>query len=91
MPLSAAKGMNGKVGVYNIKTGKIKYIKVSDERIVHMEYNKDGDEVWISGWLDGSIYVMDDKTMEVKKKISGSWVKTPTGKFNVYNTRNDIY
>ena len=91
MPLSAEKGVNGEVGVYNIKTGKIQYIKVSDQRIVHFEYNRAGNEVWISGWLADEIYVYDDKTLKLKKKISGSWVKTPTGKFNVYNTRQDVY
>lgn len=91
MPLSAKPGVNGKVGVYNIDTGKITYIDVSKERIVHMEYNQPGDELWISGWLEGAIYVYDDKTLQLKKKITGGWIKTPTGKFNVYNTRSDIY
>ncbi|MDH5655010.1 MAG: c-type cytochrome [Spirochaetia bacterium] len=91
MPLSAVEGANGEVGVYNMDSGEIKYIKVSDQRIVHMEYNKAGDEVWISGWLDGSVYVYDDKTTKLKKRITGGWVKTPTGKFNVYNTMHDIY
>ncbi|MDH5681870.1 MAG: nitrite reductase, partial [Spirochaetota bacterium] len=91
MPLSAKKGVNGQLGVYNIKTGKIDYITISPKRIVHLEYNKAGTEVWVSGWLDNSIYVIDDKTRKVIKKITGPWVKTPTGKFNVYNTRHDIY
>lgn len=91
MPLSSQAGVNGEVGVYNIDTGKMQYIKVSPDRIVHMEYNKDGNEVWISGWLDNSIYIYDDKTLKLKKKISESWVFTPTGKFNVYNSKNDIY
>lgn len=91
MPLSAVEGMNGQAGVYNIQTGQIQYIKVSPERIVHMEYNQAGDEVWISGWMEGAIYVYDDKTLQLKKKITGKWVHTPTGKFNVYNSRHDIY
>ena len=91
MPLSAKEGVNGKVGVYNIKTGKIRYLDVSPNRIVHFEYNKDGTELWISGWLEGALYIYDDKTLKLKKKITGSWLKTPTGKFNVYNSRKDIY
>lgn len=91
MPLSSKAGVNGEVGVYNIDTGKMRYLKVSPDRIVHMEYNKDGDEVWISGWLDNSIYIYDDKTLTLKKRISEDWVYTPTGKFNVYNSKNDIY
>ena len=90
-PLSSKEGVNGEVGVYNIKTGKLKYIKVSDQRITHMEYNKAGDELWISGWLEGALYVYNDKTLRLTKKIAGDWVKTPTGKFNVYNSQHDIY
>lgn len=61
-------------------------------RIVHFEYNKAGDEMWVSVWdKKGEILVYDDKTLELKKKITGDWLITPTGKFNVYNTRGDIY
>lgn len=91
MPLSSQEGVNGEVGVFNIETGKISYIKVSDERVVHFEYNQAGNEIWVSGWLEGALYVYDDKTLKLKKKITGDWVKTPTGKFNVYNSRHDIY
>ncbi len=69
--------------------------KVSDKgRAVHFEYNKAGDEVWISVWgrKDGQseIVVYDDKTLEEKARITDRIV-TPTGKFNVYNTARDIY
>ena len=61
-------------------------------RIVHFEYNKAGDEVWVSVWdKEGELLIYDDKTMELKKKITGDWLVTPTGKFNVYNTRGDVY
>ncbi len=61
-------------------------------RIVHFEYNKAGDEVWVSVWdKKGEIQVYDDKTMTLKTTIKGDWMVTPTGKFNVYNTKNDIY
>mgnify|MGYP001073402694 CR=1 FL=1 len=96
MPLSSKQEngtfVNGQVGVIDIKTGKlIKYIQVSPKRVVHLEYDKDGKEVWISGWLDNKIYVYDDKTLQLKKVITGDWINTPTGKFNVYNTSKDIY
>lgn len=90
-PLSSIEGVNGEIGIYNLKTSEMKYIKVSDKRIVHPEYNKDGSEVWLSGWLGNELYVYDDKTLELKKKITGDWLKTPTGKFNVYNTVHDVY
>ncbi len=98
MPLSKDSGTNGYVGVYNIKTNKIDYIKIAPERIVHFEYDKDGKEVWISGWIkkdkkDYKIYVYDDTQSppKLKKVISGDWINTPTGKFNVTNTMKDIY
>ncbi|MBI5636350.1 MAG: c-type cytochrome [Nitrospinae bacterium] len=61
-------------------------------RVVHQEYNKEGNEVWISVWDKGDkgeIVIYDDKTLKVKTKITG--LQTPTGKFNVYNSRNDLY
>ncbi len=90
-PLSSKEGVNGEVGVYDIKTGKITYIKVSDKRLTHFEYNKAGNEVWISGWLANELYVYDDKTLKLIKTIKGDWLHTPTGKFNVYNSQHDIY
>lgn len=65
-------------------------------RAVHFEYNKDGTEVWVSLWgaadkpgETGEIVVYDDKTLEEKTRIKD--LITPTGKFNVYNTVNDMY
>ncbi len=65
-------------------------------RAVHIEYNKEGDEVWVSVWgkIDepgktGEIVIYDDKTLAEKARIKD--LVTPTGKFNVYNTASDIY
>ncbi len=96
MPLSSkeekGKFVNGQVGVIDITTGEVKtYIQVSPKRVVHFEYDKAGNEVWISGWLDNKIYIYDDKTLKLKQVIKGDWLKTPTGKFNVTNTSKDIY
>ncbi|MCP4001881.1 MAG: nitrite reductase [Gammaproteobacteria bacterium] len=61
-----------------------------DKKVVHMEFNKDGNEVWISLWdKEGEVVILDDKTLEVKGRVKGLY--TPTGKFNVYNTTHDIY
>jgi nitrite reductase (NO-forming)/hydroxylamine reductase len=61
-------------------------------KIVHFEYNKAGDEVWTSVWdKKGEIIIFDDKTLEEKQRITGDWLVTPTGKWNVYNTVHDIY
>ena len=35
--------------------------------------------------------VVDDRTRKLKGVIKGPRIVTPTGKFNVYNTVNDIY
>jgi len=65
------------------------------KRVVQPEYNKDGTEIWFSVWSgkeqESAIVVVDDKTRELKAVIKGPEVITPTGKFNVYNTLNDIY
>ena len=65
------------------------------KRIVQPEYNKAGDEVWFSVWSgkeqESAIVVVDDKTRKLKAVIKGPELVTPTGKFNVYNTLNDIY
>jgi len=64
-------------------------------RMVHIEFNKDGSEFWVSGWGNVKtptfIVVYDAITLKEKGRITGDWVITPTGKFNVYNTANDIY
>jgi nitrite reductase (NO-forming)/hydroxylamine reductase len=65
------------------------------KRVVQPEYNMAGDEVWFSVWSgqeqESAIVVVDDKTRELKHVIKGPQIITPTGKFNVYNTLNDIY
>ncbi len=61
-------------------------------KVVHFEYNKEGDEVWVSVWdKKGEIIVYDDRTLEPKTHIAGDWMVTPTGKWNVYNTVHDVY
>lgn len=87
------------VKVIDKKTRKvIKTIRVTTEpgkAAVHMEFNKDGSEVWVSVWNrkdasnpTGEIVVYDSKTLEEKKRIKG--LTTPTGKFNVYNRTNHV-
>ena len=65
------------------------------KRVVQPEYNKAGDEVWFSVWSgmeeESAIVIVDDKTRELKHVIKGEKIVTPTGKFNNYNTRNEIY
>ncbi|GAB4294745.1 MAG: nitrite reductase [Roseovarius sp.] len=64
-------------------------------RVVQGEFNKAGDEIWFSVWnaknLQSAIVVVDDKTLELKHVIKDPRLITPTGKFNVYNTRSDVY
>ena len=64
-------------------------------RMVHIEFNKDGSEFWVSAWGNKDtptfIVVYDSVTLQEKARITGDWVRTPTGKFNVWNTANDIY
>jgi nitrite reductase (NO-forming)/hydroxylamine reductase len=100
-PLSNEVSLQRSVDVFDIETLKLKKtITMPDKyvgRFVHMEYNKDGNEVWISVWgnkakpEENALLIYDDKTLELKKEITGDWMVTPTGKFNVYNTMKDIY
>jgi nitrite reductase (NO-forming)/hydroxylamine reductase len=64
-------------------------------RVVQGEFNKAGDEVWFSVWngkdQESAIVIVDDKTLTKKAVIRDKRLITPTGKFNVYNTRNDVY
>jgi nitrite reductase (NO-forming) / hydroxylamine reductase len=64
-------------------------------RIVQPEYNMDGTEVWFSVWnaqdQESAIVIVDDATRTLKHVIRDPRLITPTGKFNVYNTTNDIY
>ena len=64
-------------------------------RVVQGEYNRAGDEVWFSVWnsksQESAIVVVNDKTRKLKAVIRDKRLITPTSKFNVYNTRHDIY
>jgi len=82
------------VQVISKKTREIvKTIRLTDKKgyaAVHMEFNADGSEVWVSIWNrkdslkpNGEIVVFDAKTLEKKTTIKGLYA--PTGKFNVTN------
>ena len=64
-------------------------------RVVQGEFNQEGDEIWFSVWngkeQESAIVVVDDKTLKLKHVIKDKRLVTPTGKFNVFNTRNDVY
>jgi nitrite reductase (NO-forming)/hydroxylamine reductase len=70
-------------------------ISEGQRRVVQGEYNRDGDEIWFSVWnnkaQESAIVVVDDKTLTLKTVIRDKRLVTPTGKFNVFNTRKDVY
>ncbi len=70
-------------------------IAEGQRRVVQGEFNRAGDEIWFSVWnskaQQSAIVVVDDKTLTMKTVIKDPRLVTPTGKFNVYNTRKDIY
>ena len=87
------------VKVIDKKTREVvKTIKLTDKAgyaAVHMEFNKDGSEVWVSVWNrkdskepNGEIVIFDANTLEEKTRIKGLYA--PTGKFNVYNRVNHV-
>ncbi|MHB9100396.1 MAG: cytochrome D1 domain-containing protein [Sulfuricella sp.] len=65
------------------------------KRAVQAEFNANGDEVWYSIWAGktepSAIVVLDDTTLKMKAVIKDPKLITPTGKFNIYNTQEDIY
>jgi nitrite reductase (NO-forming)/hydroxylamine reductase len=65
------------------------------KRVVQPEYNAAGDEVWFSVWnakdKRSALVVIDDKTLKLKKVIDDKRIVTPTGKFNLTNTLDDVY
>jgi nitrite reductase (NO-forming)/hydroxylamine reductase len=104
-PLNASAKISQSVAVFDVDNLDKGYevlpiaewagIGAGPKRVVQPEYNKAGDEVWFSVWSgetqESAIVIIDDKTRSLKKVIKGSWLVTPTGKFNIYNTMHDIY
>ena len=91
MTLSAT-GYDQDICVISKATGTLDrcFTVATTGRAVHMEFNMDGSEVWVSDWAsDGTVIVLDSMTLEEIRRFTG--LPTPTGKFNVYNTAHDIY
>ena len=104
-PLNPDPKISQSVAVYDIKNlGKgyevlpiAEWADVGEgpARVVQPEYNQAGDEVWFSVWngkeQTSALVVVDDKTRKLKTVIKDKRLVTPTGKFNINNTKNDIY
>ncbi len=104
-PLNPEPGISQAIAVFDIDNldkgfellpiGEWAGVKPGAKRVVQPEYNKAGDEVWFSVWSgageESAIVVVDDKTRKLKAVIKDPRLITPTGKFNVYNTQNDVY
>ncbi|MDH5749074.1 MAG: nitrite reductase [Rhodospirillales bacterium] len=82
-------------GFITIPVGEWSGISEGVRRVVQGEYNKAGNEIWFSVWngktQESAIVIVDDKTRKLKHVIKDKRLITPTGKFNVYNTKNDVY
>ncbi len=104
-PLNPAEKISQSIAVFNIDNldKGYKVLPIAEwadlgegpKRVVQPEYNKAGDEVWFSVWSgkeqESALVIVDDKTLKLKKVIKHEKLITPTGKFNVYNTVNDVY
>jgi len=104
-PLNPEPELASSVAVFNIDDLEAGYevlpigewsgITEGVRRVVQGEFNKDGTEIWFSVWnakeQDSAIVVVDDETRQPVTVIRDERLVTPTGKFNVYNTRNDVY
>jgi len=82
-------------GYQRLPIAKWARIEGGAQRVVHPEYNRAGDEVWFSVWngkdQQSAIVVVDDPSRSLKYVIKDDRLITPTGKFNVFNTQNDVY
>lgn len=104
-PLNPDPGVSQSVAVFDVKHPEkgFEVLPIAEwadlgegpKRVVQPEFNKAGTEVWFSVWngkdQTSAIVVVDDKTRELKSVIKHPRLITPTGKFNVYNTVNDVY
>jgi len=104
-PLNPDESISQSIAVYDINNLDAGFVTLpigewadlgeGPKRIVQPEYNMAGDEVWFSVWSgkeqESAIVVVDDKTRTLKTVIKDPALITPTGKFNVYNTLNDVY
>jgi nitrite reductase (NO-forming)/hydroxylamine reductase len=92
MPLASDPAASGQICAYAKATGALDrcWTPTPGGRAVHFEFDRDGAEVWVSIWASqGEIVVYDAVTLEERARIGP--LPTPTGKFNVYNSVNDVY
>lgn len=104
-PLNPDEAISQSVAVFDINDLEAGYevlpiaewaeLGAGPKRVVQPEYNVAGNEVWFSVWSGkeeaSAIVVVDDKTRTLKHVIKGPEIVTPTGKFNIHNTVNDVY
>jgi nitrite reductase (NO-forming)/hydroxylamine reductase len=104
-PLNPSEAISQSVAVYDINNldAGFEVLPIAEwadlgegaKRVVQPEYNMAGDEVWFSVWngkdQKSAIVVVDDKTRTLKHVIKDERLITPTGKFNVHNTVEDVY
>ncbi len=104
-PLNPDEGISQSVAVFDVENldAGFKVLPIAEwanlgegpKRVVQPEYNMAGDEVWFSVWNGkdqrSALVVVDDKTLELKAVIDDERIVTPTGKFNVHNTVDDVY
>ena len=104
-PLNPEPELSSSVAVFDLEDLSAEYevlpigewsgIEEGARRVVQGEFNKQGTEIWFSVWNakdeESAIVVVDDKTRQLKHVIKDERLITPTGKFNVFNTRSDVY
>lgn len=104
-PLNPDPDLSQSVAVFNTKdlakgydvipVAELAKLGEGPKRVVQGEYNRAGDEIWFSVWngmnQESALVVIDDKTRKLKAVIKDKRLVTPTGKFNTYNTQNDVY
>jgi nitrite reductase (NO-forming)/hydroxylamine reductase len=104
-PLNPSEAISQSVAVFDVKNPEagFKVLPIAEwanvgegpKRVVQPEFNAAGDEVWFSVWNGkeqrSALVIVDDRTLKLKAVIDDPRIVTPTGKFNVKNTTEDIY
>ena len=70
--LLASSGENGRVGIWNVRTGsQVRELQLSDRTLRAIAFSPDGKLLAASGW-DGTIYICDSKSGTLVRKIAAS-------------------
>ena len=89
--LRRARAAGIRLGVVSNSEGRLVSVLQRVGLASHMEVMIDSHGAARTPVVVWPVRVVDDATLELKHVIKDPRLVTPTGKFNVWNTQNDIY